>query len=184
MLNGLAGYTYSMNIVLIGYRGTGKSVISRILADTLHCQRYSLDEEVVRQVGKSISEMVEQEGWGRFREAEREVVKRVSFEAKNSVIDCGGGVIMDERNILDLKNNSKIVLLTSSLEKIMQRISLDTTRPPLKEGLSFKEEHRQTFNERLPKYNAAADCVFETTYLRPREIALKIIGHFKKESWI
>ena len=173
-----------MNIVLIGYRGTGKSVISRILADTLHCQRYSLDEEVIRQTGKSISEMVEQDGWARFREVEREVVKRVSFEAQNSVIDCGGGVIIDERNIVDLKKNSKIVLLTSSLEKIMQRISLDSTRPPLKEGLSFEEEHRQTFNERLSKYNAAADCIFETTYLKPREISLMIIGHFKKKGWI
>lgn len=80
-----------MNIVLIGYRGTGKSVISRILADTLHCHRYSFDEEVIRQVGKSISEIVEQNGWSKFREVEREVVKRVSFEARNSVIDCGGG---------------------------------------------------------------------------------------------
>ena len=173
-----------MNIVLIGYRGTGKSVISRILADTLHCQRYSFDEEVIRQVGKSISEIVEQNGWSKFREVEREVVKRVSFEARNSVIDCGGGVIIDERNIVDLKKNSKIVLLTSSLEKIMQRISLDSTRPPLKEGLSFEEEHRQTFNERLSKYNAAADCIFETTYLKPREISLMIIGHFKKKGWI
>ena len=173
-----------MNIVLIGYRGTGKSVISRILADTLHCQRYSLDEEVIRQTGKSISEMVEQEGWSRFREVEREVVKRVSFEAQNSVIDCGGGVIIDERNTADLKKNSKIVLLTSNLEKIIQRIKVDSTRPPLKEGLSFEEEHHLIFNERLPKYNAAADCVFETTYLNPREIALKIIGYFKKKGWI
>ena len=173
-----------MNIVLIGYRGTGKSVISRILADTLHCQRYSLDEEVIRQIGKSISEIVEQEGWGRFREVEREVVKRVSSEAQNSVIDCGGGVIIDAHNIVDLKKNSKIVLLTSSLEKIMQRISLDSKRPRLKEGISFEEEHRQVFNERLSKYNAAADCTFETTHLKPREIALKIIEHFKKKGWI
>jgi len=93
-------------------------------------------------------------------------------------------VIVDERNTVDLKKNSKIVLLTSSLEKIIQRISVDSTRPPLKEGLSFKEEHHQIFNERLSKYNAAADCIFETTYLKPREIALKIIGHFKKKGWI
>ena len=50
-----------MNIVLIGYRGTGKSVISRILADTLHCRRYSIDEEIVRTAGKSISEIIKQD---------------------------------------------------------------------------------------------------------------------------
>ena len=173
-----------MNIVLIGYRGTGKSVISKILAGTLHCQRYSLDDEIVRQAGKSILEIVEQGGWDSFRGIEREVVERVSSEARNSVVDCGGGVVMDERNVIDLKRNSKIVLLISSLEKIMQRIKRDTTRPSLKEGLSFEEEQYQTLNEREPKYNAAADCVFETTYLKPHETAIKIIEHFKKKGWI
>ena len=91
---------------------------------------------------------------------------------------------MDERNVIDLKRNSKIVLLTSNLEKIMQRIKRDTTRPSLKEGLSFEEEQYQTLNEREPKYNAAADCVFETTYLEPRQTALKIVSRFKKERWI
>ena len=173
-----------MNIVLIGYRGTGKSVISRILADTLHCQRYSIDEEIVRTAGKSISEIVEQENWGRFREIERKVVKEVTAEAENSVIDCGGGVILDERNVLDLKRNGKAVLLISSLEKIMERISQNTNRPPLKEGLGFEEEQRQILCEREPKYRAAADCVFDTTYLKPRQIAIKIIEHFKNKNWI
>ena len=173
-----------MNIVLIGYRGTGKSSVSKILAGTLHCQRYGLDEEIVRQAGKSILEIVEQEGWDRFREIEREVVERISSEARNSVIDCGGGVVMDERNVIDLKRNSKVVLLTSSLEKIMQRINRDTNRPSLREGLSFEEEQYQILNEREPKYRAAADCVFETTYHNPRQTAIKIIEYFKKEGWI
>ena len=100
-----------MNIVLIGYRGTGKSVISRILAGILHCQRYSIDEEIVRKARKPILEIVEQESWSRFREIEREIVKKVSEEAKNLVIDCGGGVVLDARNIVDLKRNGKTVLL-------------------------------------------------------------------------
>jgi len=172
-----------MNIVLIGYRGTGKSVISRILADTLHCQRYSIDEEIVRKAGKSISEIVKQEGWDRFREIERKMVERVATEARNSVIDCGGGVILDERNVADLKQNSKAVLLTSSPEKILERIK-GTNRPPLKEGLAFEEEQRQILSEREPKYRSAADCIFDTTYLKPHQAAVKIISHFKKKEWI
>ena len=111
-----------MNIVLIGYRGTGKSVISKILADILHCRCYSLDKEITQQAGKLIPEIVEQEGWGRFREIERGVVQQVSSEVRNSIIDCGGGVVMDEHNVADLRRNGKVVLLTSSLEKIIQRI--------------------------------------------------------------
>jgi len=172
-----------MNIVLLGYRGTGKSVISRILADTLHCRRYSIDEEIVRKAGKSILEITEQEGWGRFREIERKIVEEVTTEAVNSVIDCGGGVILDERNVLDLKRNGKAVLLISSPEKILERIK-GTNRPPLKGNLSFEEEQHQILSEREPKYRAAADCIFDTSYRKPPQTAIKIIEYFKKKGWV
>ena len=172
-----------MNIVLIGYRGTGKSVISRILADTLHCQHYGIDEEIIRKAGRSISEIVEQEGWNSFREIERKVVEEVATEARNSVIDCGGGTILDGRNLVALGQNSKIVLLIASIDKILDRIK-DTNRPTLKEGLSFLEEQRQVIDEREPKYRAAADCVFDTSYLKPNQTAKKVIEYFKKKGWV
>ena len=173
-----------MNIVLIGYRGTGKSVISKVLADILHCQHYGLDEKIIQQAGKSIREIVEQEGWERFREIERGVVEKVSSEARNSIIDCGGGVVVDERNVMDLRRSGKVVLLISGFEKIIQRINRDLRRPPLEATLSFEEEQRKALSERDPKYRAAADCVFETTDLKPSQTAMKIIEHFKKKSWI
>jgi shikimate kinase len=74
--------------------------------------------------------------------------------------------------------------LTSSLEKIIQRISRDSSRPPLEGNLSFREEQQKVLIERDPKYRAAADCIFETTHLEPRQTALKIITRFKKERWI
>ena len=173
-----------MNIVLIGYRGTGKSIISKVLADILHCQRYGLDEEITQQAGKSIREIVEQEGWERFREIERGVVEKVSSEVRNSIIDCGGGVVLDERNVVDLRRGGKVVLLISSFEKIIQRISRDLSRPPLESVLSFEEEQRKVLRERDPKYRAAANCVFDTSYLKPRQTALKIVTRFKKKNWI
>ena len=172
-----------MNIVLIGYRGTGKSVISKVLADIIHCQRYCLDDEIAKKAGKSISEIVKQQGWEKFREIEREVVERVSSEAQSSIIDCGGGVVLDDRNVKDLKRNGKVALLTSSFEKIMYRVSRDLSRPPLEEALSFEEEQRKVLIERDPKYRAAADCIFDTSHLKPRQIAIKIIEHFKKKDW-
>ena len=173
-----------MNIVLIGYRGTGKSVISKVLADILHCRRYSLDEEITRQTGKSIPEIVKQEGWESFREIEREVVEKASSEVRSSIIDCGGGVVVDERNVMDLRQSGKVVLLISNFEKIIQRISRDLSRPPLESALSFEEEQQKILRERDPKYRAAADCVFDTSYLKPRQTALKIVTRFKKERWI
>jgi shikimate kinase len=173
-----------MNIVLIGYRGTGKSVISKVLADTLHCPRYSLDDEVAKKAGQSISEIVKQQGWKKFREIEREVVERVSLVTQSSIIDCGGGVVLDDRNMTDLRRNGKIALLTSSFEQIIHRVSRDMSRPPLEVTLSFEEEQRKVLIERDPKYRAAADCVFDTSHLKPRQVAIKIIEHFKKKDWI
>jgi len=91
---------------------------------------------------------------------------------------------MDKHNVTDLRRNGKLVLLTSSLEKIIQRISRDSNRPPLEGKLSFREEQQKILIERDPQYRAAADCTFETTHLEPRQTALKIITRFKKKRWI
>ena len=173
-----------MNIVLIGYRGTGKSAVSRVLQGILHCRLYSIDEEIIRQAGKSIHEIVEQEGWCRFREIESGVVEQISSKAQESIIDCGGGVVVDERNIINLRRNGKVVLLTASLEKIIQRMSLNSDRPALQKELGFEEEQKNFLSERDPKYRAAADCIFETTHEKPYKTAMKIIERFKKEGWI
>jgi shikimate kinase len=173
-----------MNIVLIGYRGTGKSAVSRALLGVLHCRRYSIDEEIILKTGKSIHEIVEQEGWCRFRAIESEVVEQISSKSRDSIIDCGGGVVVDERNIINLRRNGKVVLLTASLEKIIQRMSLNSDRPPLEGEFSFEEEQKKILSERDPKYRAAADCIFETTYAKPYNTAMKIIERFKKEGWI
>ena len=169
---------------MLGYRGTGKSVISKLLSEKLRMKLYKIDKMVSELAGKSIPEIVEQEGWVRFREIERGVVQQISSEVRNSIIDCGGGVVMDERNVADLRRNGKVVLLTSSLEKIIQRISRDSSRPPLEGNLSFREGQQKVLMERDPKYRAAADCIFDTTHLEPRQTALKIITCFKKERWI
>ena len=58
------------------------------------------------------------------------------------------------------------------------------SRPPLEPALSFEEEQRKILAERDPKYRAAADCIFDTSYLKPHQIAMKIIEHFKKKGWI
>ena len=159
-------------------------MISKVLADILHCQRYGLDEKITQQAGKAIREIVEQEGWERFREIERGVVEKISSEVRNSIIDCGGGGVLDERNVADLRRSGKVVLLVSSFEKIIQRISRDLRRPPLETRLSFEEAQRKVLSERDPKYRAAADYVFETTDLKPSQTAMIIIEHFKKKSWI
>ena len=174
-----------MNIILLGYRGTGKSVISRLLSRQLKRRLFSLDSMIEEAVGIPIPEIVSLWGWARFREIESKIVDRVTEEAQDAVIDCGGGVILDDDNVRKLKQNGKAVLLTASFETLISRLNRDrNNRPRLKEGMSWEDEHRQLLAEREPKYKAAADLVCDTTNKRPDETVREIIQSFKEQSWV
>lgn len=173
-----------MNIVLIGYRGTGKSTVSRILAHKLHRILIKTDRLIVEKAGRTIPRLVKESGWDEFRKIEASVVQRVAQTTVDSVIDCGGGVVLNAENILSLKRKGKIVLLTAGFEMILKRIKNDPNRPPLKDGLTFEEEQRVILSEREPKYAAAADLVFDTTTKRPPETADDIMDRLQEEGWI
>ena len=92
---------------------------------------------------------------------------------------------LNPRNIQKLKENGKAVLLTAQFETLLRRLNRDRNkRPPLKEGLSWEDEHRKVLAERNDKYNAAADLVCDTTDKRPDETVYEIIEYFKKQSWV
>lgn len=136
-------------------------------------------------VGIPIPEIVSMWGWARFREIEAKIVEQVTDKAKDAVIDCGGGVVLNDRNTKKLKENGKAVLLTAQFKTLLSRLSRDQlNRPRLKEGLSWEDEHRKVLAEREEKYNAAADLVCDTTNKRPDETVYEIIEYFKKQSWV
>jgi shikimate kinase len=169
---------------MLGYRGTGKSVISKILSEELGRKLYRVDELIVQKAGKPIPEIVKKQGWPGFRKLECEVVARVAGEAQDSVIDCGGGVVLVSNNIVILKNDGKCVLLTASLSKIMSRIKKDLNRPSLEEGHSFEEEQKKILADRHEKYQSSADFICDTTSRRPKETARGIITYFNNQGWL
>jgi shikimate kinase len=150
-----------MNIVLIGYRGTGKSTVGKVLAATLGRELVSTDKEIVRRAGRPIPEIVSQFGWEHFRDLESEVCKDLAGR-DNLVIDTGGGAILRPQNVETLKRNGVLFWLTASVETITARIGGDTQRPSLTGTKSFVEEVREVLQERSPKYQAAADHVIAT----------------------
>lgn len=174
-----------MNIIMLGYRGTGKSVISRLLSKQLKRRLFSLDSMIEEAVGIPILEIVSLWGWARFREIESKIVEQATAEAKDAIIDCGGGVVLNDRNIKLLKENGKAVLLTADFETLLSRLSRDrNNRPRLNDDLSWEDEHRKVLAERTEKYQAAADLVFDTTGKRPDETVYEIIQQFQKNSWV
>jgi len=173
-----------MNIIMLGYRGTGKSVISRILAQKLKRKLISIDKEIVKSAGLPIPQIVQKQGWPKFREIESRIVREVSLSEWEAVIDCGGGVVLDDQNIACLKEQGRAVVLRADLQTLLKRIKNDSNRPPLKEGVSFEEEQKIILAEREPKYQSAADMTCDTTSKKSITTALEIIKFFKNKKWI
>ncbi len=174
-----------MNIIVLGYRGTGKSVVSKLLSKQLKRRLYSLDAMIEEAVGIPIPEIVSMWGWARFREIETTIVGQVANEAQDAVIDCGGGVILNNHNIQKLKADGKAILLTAHIDTLLNRLRRDRNkRPPLKEGVSWEDEHRKVIVERQDQYLAAADMVCDTTNKRPDETVYEIIDYCKKQTWV
>lgn len=163
-----------MNIVLIGYRGCGKSTIGRLLAARTGKGYISTDEQIVKKAGMGIPDIVEKHGWKYFRDLESSVAEEVSA-MEDIVMDTGGGIILREQNVKHLKKNGKLILLTADLEKIVDRIQSDPNRPPLKEGMSFIEEQKKVLEERNPIYRAIADFSVDTSHESADSCVDKII---------
>ncbi len=168
-----------MNIVLIGYRGTGKSVVGQILAHRLHMAYEGMDANIVKRANMPIPQIVENFGWSRFRDIETE--EALDLSAKdNRIIDTGGGVIERPENIPALKENGSIFWLKASVDTIVRRIAGDDQRPALVEGKTFTEEVAEVLEKRLSKYQSAADYEIDTDQMTPEQVAQIIITEFRK----
>ncbi len=164
-----------MNIVLIGYRGTGKSVVGQIVAERLQMKCISMDERIIGKAGMSIPDIVENHGWPKFRDMESEIARELA-RLDNIVIDAGGGVIERPENIDALEVNSRIIWLKASVDTIVSRIQGGTERPSLTGGKSFTEEVTEVLERRTPKYESAAQYQIDTDQLTPEQVADRVIG--------
>jgi shikimate kinase len=150
-----------MNIVLMGYRGTGKSTVGRLLAARLGRELVSTDAEIIKRAQHSIPEIVAQKGWEYFRDLESDICRE--FAGRDQlVIDTGGGAILRAQNVEALKKNGTVFWLTASVETIVKRIGGDNQRPSLTGTKSFVDEIQDVLRERTPKYQAATDHTIAT----------------------
>ena len=163
-----------MNIVLIGYRGTGKSVVGAIVAERLGMKCIAMDEKIVERVGMPIPEFVEKHGWPAFRDLESEVARELSG-VDNVVIDSGGGVIERPENIDALHTNGIIIWFKASVGVIVSRIEGGSERPSLTGAKGFTDEVEEVLDRRIPKYTAAAQYEIDTDDLTPEQVADRVV---------
>lgn len=167
-----------MKVVLIGYRGTGKSTVGKLLAERLGWDMVSTDAEIVRKAGCSIPDIVARHGWEYFRDLESAACQALA-QRDSIVVDTGGGVILRDHNISQLKSNARVFWLTAPVSTIAERIGGDTQRPSLTGSKSFVEEIEEVLEERAPKYQAAADHVISTDNHSPAQLVEQIIHCLK-----
>jgi shikimate kinase len=167
-----------MNIVLIGYRGSGKSSIARRLAGKLWMDFVDTDTLITDRAEKTIKEIFETEGEAGFRKRECEIIAEVAAR-DNHVIAAGGGAVLNPANVAALKKNGKIIWLKATPEVLHQRIQADAqtnaTRPNLTSAGGL-EEVRHLLEERTPLYQAAADVTYEVTYLTIDDAANRLLS--------
>lgn len=167
------------NLYLIGFMGSGKTVIGKGLAGALGWGFLDTDEAITEAVGLSVKEIFELYGEAYFREQEASLVQELSG-VKNLVVATGGGIVLREKNIRALKASGKIIWLKASPEAIFARLRDKDDRPLLPPG--FSVSFIQGFLAgREPFYRRAADLKIETTGKSIAQVIRAILKKLKKE---
>jgi shikimate kinase len=148
-------------IFLIGFRGTGKSTVARLLAARLGWTAIDADELLESRAGMSIRRIFEIEGESGFRARESAILEELCH-LRNHVIATGGGVVLDPRNQELMKQAATVVWLTADAATIWQRMLQDASTADRRPALTIGglAEVEQLLQVREPLYRACADhCV-------------------------
>lgn len=166
------------SLALIGYRGTGKTTIARVLAGKLAYDWVDADVEVEFRAGKSIAAIFEESGEQAFRDLESAVVADLC-ERKKTILALGGGAILREENRQQIAKCTDVVWLQASAEAIADRILGDPTtaqRRPNLTNRGGRTEIEQMLAQREPIYRACATLEVDTEDKDPAEIADEIVA--------
>jgi len=160
----------------MGYRGSGKSTIGRLLAERLARPLVDLDREIERDSQRSIREIFEQSGEPFFRQLETKVLTRYPRDA-NQVIALGGGVPIAPVNRTWMKQHGKTVWLTAPPSILWERIQRDEATPDQRPALTDFDgftEVKRVLAERAGIYEECADYTIDVATLLPEQIASDI----------
>ena len=169
------------NVVLIGFMGTGKTSIGKLLAVKLGCAFVDLDHKIEADNKMSIPEIFKKYGENHFRELEKQAVKEVS-ERRGIVIATGGGTVKDVENIKMLKENGIIICLTADIDEILYRTEHKGDRPVLDSRDKAHGDRRAAIEkliEERKEFYDQADYKIDTTNWSPLQIIEDINQYLK-----
>ena len=156
------------NLFLVGFMGCGKSTMARILSEKTGAELIEMDETIEKEAGMSINEIFEKHGEQYFRDLESQLVERI-MKKGGAVVSCGGGAILREENVLNMKKNGKIVYFSATPETIFKRVRHSTNRPLLNGNMNV-EYISELMGKRLPLYEKAADITIVVDEKNKQEV--------------
>ncbi len=168
-----------VNIALIGFMGTGKTSVGRLVAEQLHYEYLDTDEVIQTSTGRSITDIFAKDGEPAFRALEQKVVGDLAGR-KKTVISTGGGLPVNPANLASLKTHALVVCLWSSPEKIWERVRHQGHRPLLHDE-NPQVKIRELLAAREPFYKMA-DVLLNTELRSVREVAQQVVHQFRLEA--
>ncbi len=168
------------NIFLCGYMGVGKSAVGKQLAALLNFEFIDVDCAIVARENKEIENIFKDSGESYFRKIETEVLLELS-QKNNAVIAAGGGIVLKDENIENMKNTGMVIFLSASVDTIISRINIKK-RPLLKNTPPFELRGKiaNMLEERLPRYKLC-DIEINTDRKSISETADKIIKYYENK---
>ncbi|MEX2139687.1 MAG: shikimate kinase [Pirellulales bacterium] len=170
-----------MNLLLIGYRGTGKSAVARLVAERLGWRWLDADVELERRAGKSIAAIFADDGEPMFRDLESEMLAEL-VRLDRHVLALGGGVVLRPENRALIKQAGSVVWLTADPETIQARVQSDPTTSARRPNLTRSgglDEVRQLLAQREPFYRECAGAVVDTSGRSVAEVAEAVVESFR-----
>ena len=170
-------------LLLIGYRGTGKSTVARLLAARLGWDWVDADVEIERRAGKSIAAIFADDGEPRFRDLEADVLAELVARPR-TVVACGGGAVVREANRKLLVAAPRVVWLRGSAEVLQRRIAADATTAARRPNLTPQggsDEIETLLRRREPWYRECAKLTLDTDTIDPARAAAEVYDRLARE---
>ena len=169
---------FDYNIVLIGFMGAGKSTISDYLSTMFDMEIVEMDQVIAEREEMSIPDIFATYGEEYFRDLETSLLIEMQ-DRKNTVISCGGGAALRERNVEEMKKNGRVVLLTASPEVVYERVKDSNDRQVLN-GRKNVEGIDELMEQRRGKYEAAADIVINTDHKTVLQVCEELVQRLQE----
>lgn len=170
-------------LALVGYRGSGKTTVGRIVAERLRRPFFDSDREIEVRSGRGIAEIFAESGEQGFRDWEDRVLEELCTEHPGAVLATGGGVVLRAGNCRRLREHGRVVWLQARSDELARRIAADgataNSRPALTSA-GVLEEIESVLAKRAPLYAEIADFAVESTETPPAEVASAILARWPR----